>query len=96
MVVKSPDEGKRAKGIVLRGMLLKYCGCGHPIGIETTRDPHRFYDGGDWDCPVEACPSCGRLIEADRLEFSEEQAACLGRAYRYLLGLARASSQTGE
>jgi hypothetical protein len=97
MTDESSDTGKRVQGMVVGGMVwLKYCSCGHPIGVEKTGDLCRFYDSGDRNRPVEACPSCHRLIEEAELEFSEEQAACLARAYRLLRSLAREASQPGE
>ena len=96
MTNELPDTGKRTQGMVGRHMLYRYCSCGHPIGIEKTSDPHRFYDRWDWNEQVETCPSCGRLIEASELEFSEEQLACLDRVYRRLCSLAREAEQSGE
>jgi hypothetical protein len=96
MAKKRESAKTRRSEIALRGMLVKFCSCGYPIGVETTSDPYRFYAGGDWNSPVEACPSCHQLIEADRLDFSEEQAACLASAYRYLRTLARRANQTQE
>jgi hypothetical protein len=96
MTDESPDTGKRGQGIVLRGIVLKYCSCGHPIGVETPSEPCRFYDSGDWNRPVETCPSCHRLIEEAGLDFSEEQRARLGQVYDFLLGLAHKADRPVE
>jgi hypothetical protein len=92
----SSDTGKCIGGMIARGMVLKYCRCGHPIGIEHPSDPYRFYDSGDWNKQVETCPSCGCVIEAEGLDFSEEQAACLARVYRLLRSWAREAEQSTE
>ena len=89
---QTPDTGKRGQGIALRGMVVKYCSCGHPIGVETTSDPCRFYDSGNWNRQIEACPSCHRVIEEAGLDFSQKQKARLGQVYWLIRSWAREAS----
>ena len=97
MTDELPDTGEHGQGIVSRGlMLLQYCSCGHPIGVETAGDLRRFYDSGDRSRPVETCPSCHCLIEEAGLNFSEEQSACLARVYRLLRIWAQEAEQSKE
>jgi hypothetical protein len=85
------SKGTRGGSIKLRGVLIKHCDCGHIIGIETTSEPHCFYNGGDWDSPIEICPSCHKIIEADKLTFSVEQQKHLGKIYQLMLNQAQES-----
>jgi len=71
-----------------RAMIYKYCACGHAIGVQESHDSRTFYDDFDWQKPIEVCPSCQEPIDAGKLEFSEEQARALGRAYRLILNYA--------
>jgi hypothetical protein len=74
-------------------MLYKYCQCGHPIGMEMSTDGPPFYDGFDWDKPIDTCPSCHKPITNGGLEFSAEQSACLHDVYQMLLKWARESDK---
>ena len=97
MTDELPDTGEHGQGIERRGMMWhQYCSCGHPIGMEKTGDLCRFYDNWDWNRQVETCPSCLRVIEKAGLDFSEEQAACLARAYRLLRTWAQEAEQSKE
>ena len=66
-------------------MGLKYCPCGHSIGVETVCDPPRFYDQHDWNAPVTHCPACNALLTVDMLVYSEEQEEVFAKAYAYLM-----------
>ena len=91
------NTGEHGQGIKHRGMMwYQYCSCGHPIGMEKTGDLCRFYDNWDWNRQVETCPSCHCVIEEAGLDFSEEQSACLGRVYDYLVRLAHQADQSKE
>ena len=55
-----------------------------------------FYDSFDWQKPIEICPSCQVVIEAQNLVFSEEQSAALGRVYRIILDYEGKRRSNGE
>ncbi len=85
-IFKRSDDPPRPDGTIE----YKYCvECGHKVGLMKHSAPPQFFDEGDRQQPISACPNCNTpLKEADDVDLNDHQRSVLGKVYGILIQVA--------